>query len=416
MNAKPNLAQDDANLRAPAGTSLRFERQKQRILDAATLLLNQKGVWGMTLQAVAGALDLTTTSVTYYFKRREHLAVAVFEDSLMRVANLAREAAQEPTPRQRVAKYMKLYCNQIGDALRGNARPFALLSEIRTLEDEARARLVGQYQDVFRTVRGFFGAWETEDRKLLLTARTHILSEALSWAEIWLPRYAIGDFPNVRHRMMSILDGGLATPGTAWTAEPLSYALSPAADEQEAHLRVATRLINEHGYRGASVDKISRALNRKKTSFYRHIEGKDDLITECFRNSYHRLADLQNLAHQAHASPWQRITTTLSSALALQFRDEFPLLISSALQAMPAAVRPRAFERANRTALGFMGVLLDGMQEGTVRIIDPLIASQIMLSAINSSYDLRGWRERLPVDKAIGVYSSVLANGIFDPE
>lgn len=66
---------------APGG-SARFERQKQRILDAATLLLNQKGVRGMTLLEVAGALDLTTTSVTYYFRRKEHLAAAVFDDSL----------------------------------------------------------------------------------------------------------------------------------------------------------------------------------------------------------------------------------------------------------------------------------------------------------------------------------------------
>lgn len=414
METEANPPHEDLNDRGPTGASARFERQKQRILDAATLLLNQKGVWGMTLQEVARALDLTTSSVTYYFKRREDLAAGVFEDSLARLASLARQAARAPTPRHRVARYIELYFEQSAEALRGQARPFASLAEIRALNETTRSTLIGQYQEIFRAVRGFFGVAETADRKLILTARAHILNEALFWSDIWLPRYAIGDFSNVGRRLLSVLDGGLATPGTPWTAQPLTLDRAPDVAEQQAFLRVATQLINESGYKGASVDRIARQLNRNKTAFYRHIEGKDNLVAECSRASYHRLAELQNLANRRHSSPWHRITTTLSSALALQFQDEFPLLRSSALQAMPLALRGVALEQANRTALGLMGVLVEGMQEGTVRISDPWIASQVILSAINASYDLKGWRRSQPVEKAIAIYSGVLASGLFD--
>ena len=54
----------------------RYERKREDILDAATLILNQKGVKGLTLSLAAGAVGLSTTSVTYYFKRKDDLAAA----------------------------------------------------------------------------------------------------------------------------------------------------------------------------------------------------------------------------------------------------------------------------------------------------------------------------------------------------
>lgn len=415
MENDVELPREDPNAPRPTVSSARFERQKQRILDAATLLLNEKGVWGMTLREVARALDLTTSSVTYYFKRREDLAAAVFDDSLLRLAGIAQQAREEPSPRQRVARYIELYLEQFTEALRGNSRPFASLSEIRALDESTRSRLIEQYQEIFRTVRGFFGKADTADGKLILTARAHILNEALFWSDVWLPQFPICDFSNVGRRFLSILDGGLATPGTLWTARPLELYQAPDGAEQQAFLRVATQLINEAGYRGASVNRIACQLKRNKTAFYRHVQGKDDLVAECSRVSYSRLAELQSLANRYHESPWHRITATLSSALALQFGDEFPLLRSSALQAMPVALRVVALEQANRTALGLMGMLVEGMQEGTVRIVDPWIASQVILSAINASYDLKGWRRDRPVEKAIDIYTGVLASGMFDP-
>jgi AcrR family transcriptional regulator len=389
-DATLRTAAEPKTVRSSAGSSARFERQKQRILDAATVQLNGKGVRGMTLLEVAGALDLTTTSVTYYFRRKEHLAAAVFEDSLARLADLVREAGREPDPRSRVARYVELYFDQYAAALRGEVRPFANLSEIRALEEETRHALIAQYQALFRLVRDFFGQPGTPARKRLFIARAHILNEALFWSEIWLQHHAIGDFPNVRRRLLDVLDGGIATPGTEWTAETFPPDMPAESAEREAFLRVATRLINEIGYKGASVERITGELNRTKGSFYHHIDAKDDLVAACSRHSYHRLA-------------------------ALQIGSDFPLLRSTALQAMPPAVRDVAVEQANRTALGVMGALVDGMREGTVRIVDPWIASHLIVSSINAAFDLRIWAEQQPIEQAMAIYRSVLKDGIYDP-
>ena len=57
------------------------------------------------------------------------------------------------------------------------------------------------------------------------------------------------------------------------------------AGASDAFLQAATFLINEQGYRGASVEKISARLNVTKGSFYHYNDNKDDLVANCFERS-----------------------------------------------------------------------------------------------------------------------------------
>ena len=63
-----------------------------------------------------------------------------------------------------------------------------------------------------------------------------------------------------------------------------------------AFLLAATRLINELGYRGASVQRIAAELNVTKGSFYHHLDAKDDLVIACYRRSFDTISDAQRLA------------------------------------------------------------------------------------------------------------------------
>jgi AcrR family transcriptional regulator len=391
----------------------RFEDKRQRILDAATSLLNERGIAGTTFQDVAAALALKTTSVVYYFRYKEQLVDAVFADTVDRLAAMVRIAATAPTPRDRVALYLELFFDQTAQALLGRARPLANLSEIRALDEAPRAALVGRYQALFREVRAFFGACDDPARKRLLTARTQLLNEALFWSAIWLPRHSIGDFDGVRRRMFDILDRGLATAPVpvAMPATVPTPTVAPAG--RAAVLRVATRLINRFGYKGASVDRIMREMQLTKGSFYHHVEAKDDLVLLCFRDSYHRLAAIEASLDQ-HGARWDRLAAGLAAVLALQFAGDSPLLRSTALQALPEALRGHALDLGTRESLWLAGALVEGMQDGSVRLIDPAIGGHIIMSTINSAYDIRGWAGGQPLAQAVADYGGLLAGGIFD--
>jgi AcrR family transcriptional regulator len=419
MTTAPSILAGEAT-RKPRSRQ-RFERKREAILDAATDLINECGAKGTTLLNVARAVDLNTTSVTYYFRRKEQLAAAVFERTMKRLEGMVQLAGREPTPEQRVRRFLAMHFDLRAAVLRAHARPMATLSDVRTLDDPLRVPLEKQFQGIFRGVRNFFGAPRSGAHKDLLGARAHILLEVVFWLPIWLDQYALDDFPRVFERLFAILAGGVAAPGAVWRPLPLP----PGSDDDEAlsgevesgpenFLRVATLLINETGYRGASVERIVEELKVTKGSFYHHLDAKDDLVLECFRRSYKRFARIQRLAHSVGRDEWQRLATMMDSLLQIQFEASWPLMRTTAWQALPPAVRAKVVARSNRTALRLAGVLIDGAVEGSLRVVDPMIASQVLLSTLNSAFDMRKWASRMPRARAIALFSSPLIDGLFN--
>ena len=79
-----------------AGTK-RFRAKRDAILAAAAEAINEQSAKGMTFADVARRVGLNTTSVTYYFKRKEDLAAACFENTLERLHAMLDEALAEAT-------------------------------------------------------------------------------------------------------------------------------------------------------------------------------------------------------------------------------------------------------------------------------------------------------------------------------
>ncbi|GGD65869.1 TetR family transcriptional regulator [Erythrobacter arachoides] len=403
----------------------RYERKRDALLGAATTLINDRGAKATTLQAVSQAVQLSTTSVTYYFPRKDVLAAAVFERAMERLRAMVDTAAQQPTPRERVSCLLALHVRLRADVIRGRDVPIATLSEVRTLDEDIRRPLLDQYVDLFRATRALWGEFPTRD-KPLMTARAHLLQETVFWLPVWLTRFPIDEFRRVHAQLFDLLENGLAMPGTRWSPAPLP----PGSDQGEQtdaesvpggsgvpnFLGVATRLINEAGYRGASVVKIVDELEVTKGSFYHHLDAKDDLILECFRRSFKRISTVQCAAQRVGATQWEHLEATMATLMDLQFEGEFPLTRTSALQALPLEVRADVVARSDRTALRYGNTLIEGAQEGSIRLVNPLIASQTIAAMLNSAYDLRNWAAGMDRASAIRLYASCLTRGLFaDP-
>jgi AcrR family transcriptional regulator len=395
----------------------RYAQQRERIINAATILMNRRGVRGMTLGDVAQALDQTTTSVTYYFRYKDQLAAAVFDDTLNQIDAMIAEAAAEPTPRERIAKYLGLNFGRHAQALLGKARPLGNLSEIRALEEENRARLTARFQELFRGVRGFFGAPRDDLEKALFGARAQMFLESMHWSVIWLNHYSMSDFYSVAGRLYSLLETGIAAPGASWTPTIIDPGdAGEVGGSRAAFLPVATRLINEFGHRGASIERIVAELNLTKGAFYHHLSAKDDMVFQCLRQSYRRLMYTQRLADETGKTQWEGLASGIASLLHLQFDGDYPLLRTTAFQALPDGVRESAVERSHRVAHRYAGALVEGMQEGSIRIVDPMIASHLIMSTVNAAYDMRSWASNLPRDEAVRIYASTLMHGLFDDD
>ena len=396
------------------GSTKRFRAKRDAILAAAAQAINEQSAKGMTFADVARRVGLNTTSVTYYFKRKEDLAAACFEHTLDQLQAMLDEALEEATPAARVARYLSINMVRLARINRGEATPFAVLSDLRAMEEPVRGRLMTGWREVFRKTRSLWGPGNTRAETDLFGARAHVLLENTFWLPVWLDRYERDQYARAEARLMAVFAHGIAPAGARWAPTRIDLDHDAADPGREAFLLAATRLINELGYRGASVQKIASELNVTKGSFYHHLDAKDELVIACYRRSLDTIADAQRLAEEEPGSSWHRLSSTIATLLDVQFSEHGPLMRTTALSGLPRSVRSDMVNRSNRIARRYAGMMSDGIAEGSIRTIDPLIAAQALMALQNAAFDMRNWARTMPRDRAIAFYASTLCFGLFD--
>jgi AcrR family transcriptional regulator len=124
---------------AGSAAETRFELQKDRMLKAAALCFNRKGFSGTSLKDVAHHLGLTDAALYYYVRSKEELVYLCYE----RAAELGRAAMDDAvagggTGLEKILRYLG---NHI-DIIVGDRGPIAIMSEIPSLDDAHRERIL----------------------------------------------------------------------------------------------------------------------------------------------------------------------------------------------------------------------------------------------------------------------------------
>jgi len=406
---------DDGRIASPA--TERYAKKKEAILAAATAILNRQGVKGMTLADVAAKVGLITTSVTYYYRKKDDLAAACFMRGIERFDDLVTEAAKAPDAPSQLLKFLDLHLDLSRRVRLGEETPLTSFTEMRALKEPLRTSVQGAFNDLFRRVRRFFEgqAFDHLD-KLDRNARTHLLLEQVFWSGSWLRRYDTDDYGRVRDKMYDILVNGLVQPGRAW--EPLALPdptpLSPDGQEwRETFLVAATRLINQRGYRGASVEDISAQLNVTKGSFYHHHNDKDALVVECFERTFAVTRKAQVDARALGVDGWAQLSSATAALVAYQLSDHGPLLRASSMGALPIELRHEMSQGYARGSERFAAIISDGIAEGSVRAVDPMIAAHMINSMLNAAASLERWLPSLERDDAARLFARPLLTGLF---
>lgn len=401
-----------------AAATARYAAKKEAILAAATTILNREGVKGMTLADVAAEVGLITTSVTYYYRKKDDLAAACFLRGIDIFNALAVEAAAVSGARARLKKFLELFFEMAVKIRLKEAAPIVAFSEMRALKEPLRAQVGEAFNDLFRTIRGFFDDPEFAGlSRLEATARTHLLLEQAFWTVTWTRRYDIEDYPRIRDRMFDILSGGLAVGARGWEPPALPDPTPPEAAStdvsRETFLVAATRVINQKGYRGASVEDISAELNVTKGSFYHHNQAKDDLVEECFERTFTILRSVQFAARDLKADQWTRLAAATAALVDYQLSDHGPLLRGSAMGALPQEIRQDIVDRYARVSDRFAGMISDGIAEGSIRPVDPLVAAHMLNSMINAAASLQTWAPSAELDEVAALFARPLLLGVF---
>lgn len=406
--------------RTVARSTDRFSRKREAILDAATDILNRQGIKGLTLGGSASAVGLSTTSVTYYFRRKDDLAAACIMRGVASLQADADQALGEPDPAARVERLWSLFLERLLRARLGEAPPLPHLSDLRALNPQNRSDVYDAYMRLFRKVRGLFEAPETAGlSRGRRTARTHLLLEQMSWTQSWLQDYPAEDYPRLGQAWLDLMIEGFAVGAATWAPVPIPMAELASPEPQEldykAFMRAATRLINSRGYRGASVDLISAALNVTKGSFYHHHEAKDDLVVACLQRSFVVMHRMQRMAKALADDPWTRLATAVAALVEYQLCEFGPLLRTSCLRALPDGIRDEQLGHAAEINAEFAAWIAEGAAAGRLRAVDPAVGAQMLMGGINAAAELGAWAPGVTPRTAPPVFARPLLTGLFRP-
>jgi AcrR family transcriptional regulator len=399
------------NIRQP---TRRFEARKDAIVASAVGVLNRKGVRGMTLGDIAASLDLVPTGVVYYFKNKEALAQACFLRGIERFNSLIDAAEAGDAPRTRLELFLCGYFDFKRGVLQGEEPPIATFNDVRALN----APGVNQaYVAMFRRVRGLLeGAESAAWTRAELNARAHLLISEVFWAPAWLHRRDPEDYGWIAQRVMSMTCDGLAAPGAVWSPVALPSLMAERRDDPAEHfLRAATELINEEGYVGASVEKISARLNVTKGAFYHHNATKDDLVQTCFERTVQVMRAAIRQAEGLAGNGYQALASVSAALVEYQLSGNAPLLRTSALTSAPEAMQPKLLDQFDRISDRFASMICDGVADGSIRPVDANIAAQMITGMINASVELHYWAADVTPRTAAGLYVRPFFEGMFSP-
>lgn len=379
------------NIKAPSSLrTKKYNDRKESILWAASKIMNDKGLKGMTLAEVGKQFGLVSTGVAYYFSSKEELAAACYMRSISTFESMIRNAGNEETLKARLDHLVHSYFAYRERLARGEEPERAVFDDIRALAD---TRVIEAYVAMFRTARRFIDPSRSGKNRAALNTRAHILLQLLPWVGIWLGKYSLNDYKFVAERFLDIICYGLATPDQLWNPQHLPYLQNDPEEPgvtRETFLRAATQLINDQGYHGASVERISASLNVTKGSFYHHVEAKDDLVAICFERTIHVVRDVQSEARLLPVDASNRLASALLSLADRQLEGDAPLL-RAATVSLPADIRSNILLEYENNAIRFGSMVNEGLIDGSLRMVDVQIAAQIISGAVNALGELSYW-------------------------
>ena len=433
---------------APTST-LRFAEKRELILDGAARLFNRRGIKAGTLAEVAQSVNLATNSLTYYYRKKEDLVCACLERSIAVLEQLVAAAAVHSGLAERVGALLGGFAVLMADVAERRSAELIFFSDMRALPQPQAAPVFAAYVELFRQVRRLLRlrpaelgaacdlALGAEGRPALsvegrraLNARAHLVLSQLLWLRAWLPRYEPSDYPRVAAALSDILLHGLAGPGQVWDVAHLGLPTLPEAPDpsgmdglRDAYLRTATRLINDHGVGGASVERIAATLALTKGSFYHHHDTKHDLINDCFERSFALIRRLQLQALAGPGNGWQRLLAAVVPLVQVQLQDApaegpsppGPLLRLTAWTELPGAQRWQKFSSMNRLGERYAAMIASGMIDGSIRLVDPAVAAQLVCGMVNALAEIEHWVPGAGAQPLTALFARPLLLGLLAP-
>ncbi|MDH1766782.1 TetR/AcrR family transcriptional regulator [Comamonas aquatica] len=411
------------NIQTPVAserTTGRYHQKREAILNAATQLFDEYGIKGTMLSEVANKVGLSTNSITYYFKKKEDLVFECLMHTINTIGAITERAAAGPTPAERVRLFVCAFVDMLAECHAGRHPAIMSFRDVGELDASYTKVIFASYREMFRRVRNLLveGELQTGNR-MALTTRTHLLLTLTQWSRFWLAGFSLNSYPRIADHMVDIILNGLSGSGSRWGKNAVDRQLAslkiPDAPNQ-GFLAAAINLINEVGYDGASIDRISARMSVTKGSFYHHIPSKEDLFAECIRRTTSVVDTMQNLALQCDSNGFEKLSALSRALVDFHFSPRGPLLRVSAWSELSNyshfhdRVQPLREFTQNVT-----DIFAIGMIDGSLRPTHQQVAALMVVGMITGATTLDKWVPGAEKTNTTEIYLRPFFEGICCP-
>lgn len=378
-------------------STLRFDAKREAILSTAANVFNQRGIRGGTLSEVGAGVGLATNSITYYYRKREELAVACLLRSLDALSDVIDQAARFETVTQRIEALFAAHFSLLAAIKTGEHPAVMTFNDLRALAPPHCDSVFEAYNEQVKRMRKLLRGPETQHlSRADIAARSYMVLSLLSWARRCAEPHDTGDYSHLARRLSCMLLHGIALPSSPWpvTLDEASFwaAFESCPELSDPFLRAGSFQVNEHGYRGASIDRISAQLNLTKGAFYGRRDTKDEFIAACFDRKFlvSRLA--WEATRTLPQNGWLKLCTALRHLCWFQLSPLGPILRATAIAALPDEAQQSAIrESMRRDAQRIANIVVDGMLDGSVRPCDPALAALMLGCIADTAPGLLRW-------------------------
>lgn len=424
---KADILAANGSSTSPFNRSAQHDSKRIAILSQAARLFNYKGSRATTLHDVAQSLGLTKTSLYYYVKNKEDLIYQCYMAALeLHHRKLDEIEKQHAGALDRASSYFLQHFENWLAAQEGRGPHIAALLEIAALKGEHRKHVEVSYIRIFKRLREYIrqGIAEGSIRDCEPTSTTRAIVGSVDWTFYWLHSVPREEVRAIASEALDIIVNGLRASETRHSpanifhkGKELTCPEGLNREEknrlkQEAFFRTGTRFFNTQGFTGTSLDEIAEHLNVSKGAFYYQIKNKEDLLFHCYNLSLDIIEAIYAQSPQFAGTGLQKAEMTCRRVFYIQNSDEGPLIRYNTITALPMKRRRQVLKRTDKNNENFGAFLNEGIEDGSIRPINTLIAQHLITGARNAAMDIKRWRKVDNIDDAAIDYFDVFFNGL----
>jgi AcrR family transcriptional regulator len=345
------------------------------VLDEAALEFNRAGVAGASLAVIARRVGLSRASLYNYCADREDLVSQCYlRTCALTERDLRRASGGHGSGLDKLASFLR-------QALELDHAPMAVLSELAFLPADRQAPVRAARLENFAGLAALIG--EGIEDGSIRSCDVDLAGQAiwgmLSWAPLsrtWTDNSDETFAIRMAAAIPGVISDGIAAEGAALphSRPPIGQVVTRDTDSErderlELLARTGSRLFNQRGIDGVSLDDVAAEVGATKGLVYHYFDNKPAFVAFCYERAFEIYRQILDVA-ETGATGLDSSFLGLVLNVEAQLEDIHPLSLTTGFDIFRADLRTRFTDQTNRLARRSVEFGRRGVKDGSLRAFD----------------------------------------------